>query len=188
MLDFKKILSSIEVPLSKEQIQILSEHAKIEQIEKNTILVREGQIARRLYILVAGTARTFYLHNGKDITSWIYKEHTPFTTWYSYLEQKPSFENIEILEDATLASFSKDTLENLYHQHPKLEHFGRKLVEQQLSFLDSFYKGYLFMSAREKYDLLLSVFPDVTLRVNLGHIASLLGISQETLSRIRAKK
>jgi len=44
------------------------------------------------------------------------------------------------------------------------------------------------MTAKERYDLLLSTFPDVTQRVNLGHIASLLGISQETLSRIRAKK
>ena len=44
------------------------------------------------------------------------------------------------------------------------------------------------MSAKERYNLLLTIFPDITQRVNLGHIASFLGISQETLSRIRAKK
>ena len=79
-------------------------------------------------------------------------------------------------------------MEQLYQESPQFERFGRKMYEQQLAYLDAFYKGYLFMTAKERYDLLLSVFPDVTQRVNLGHIASFLGISQETLSRIRAKK
>jgi len=187
--DFQKLLSTAStVPLSKELLEQLEDKSKMEQIEKGTLLVKEGQVAHRLYFLAKGTARTYYVHNGKDITSWIYKENTPFTTWYSYLEQQPSFENLEVLEDATLVSFSKNALEELYKDQPALERYGRKMMEQQLSFLDAFYKGYLFMSAKEKYDLLLSVFPDVTLRVNLGHVASLLGISQETLSRIRSLK
>lgn len=82
----------------------------------------------------------------------------------------------------SLISFSKNDLEKLYQKHPKFEHFGRKMVEQQLANLDAFYKGYLFMTAKEQCGVLLPTFPDVTQRVNLGHIASFLGISQETLS------
>ncbi len=185
---FKKIFSSINVPLYQELLEQIEQIAKIETLPKGSILVKEGQVAHRLYFLETGTARTFYYHNAKDITSWIYQENTPFTTWYSYLDAKPSFENLEIVEAATLISFSKNDLENLYLKNPRFERLGRKMVEQQLAYLDAFYKGYLFMTAKERYDLLLSTFPDVTQRVNLGHIASLLGISQETLSRIRAKK
>jgi len=185
---FKKILTSVKVPPSQELIQKLAQIATVETLPKGSFLIKEGQIAHRLYFLEKGTARTFYYHNAKDITSWIYQEDTPFTTWYSYLDNKPSFENLEIVEDATVISFTKDDLEKLYLENVQFERFGRKMVEQQLSYLDAFYKGYLFMSAKERYDLLLSNFPDVTQRVNLGHIASLLGISQETLSRIRAKK
>ena len=187
MVDFKTLFSAIPVPLSKESIEAIASIVKIEEIPKGKILIKEGQIAHRLYFLAKGTARTFYFYNGKDITSWIYQEHTPITTWYSFLDNKPSIEHLEILEDAQVVSLLKEDLEKLYCKYPNLEQFGRKMAEQQLAFLDNFYKGYLFMSAREKYDLLLSVFPDVTQRVNLGHIASLLGISQETLSRIRAK-
>ena len=68
-----------------------------------------------------------------------------------------------------------------------MQEFGRLMVEEQLTFLDYFYRGFMFMSAKEKYNLLLSIFPDVTQRVNLGHIAAVLGISLETLSRIRKK-
>ena len=188
MINFKLLFSSIPVNLPKELLVAISQVARVETFSKGELLVKEGQIAHRLYFLEKGTARTFYYHNAKDITSWIYRENVPLTAWYSFLDQKPSFENVEILEETSAISFLKEDLEKLYTQYPKLERFGRKMVEQQLSFLDAFYKGYMFMSARERYDLLLSVFPDVTLRVNLGHIASLLGISQETLSRIRAKK
>lgn len=188
MVNYKTLFQSIPTHLSKSVITELNLVVKVDNISKGKILIKEGQIAHRLYFLEKGTARTFYYHNGKDITSWIYHENFPFTAWYSYLGQKPSFENLEILEDSTVVSFTKEDLEKLYLLSPSFERFGRKMVEQQLSFLDAYYKGYFFMTAKEKYDLLLSVFPDVTLRVNLGHIASMLGISQETLSRIRAKK
>lgn len=188
MLDFDRLLNTSTRPLPNEVIEDIAQIAKVETLSKGKILVKEGQIAHRLYFLEKGTARTHYFHNAKDVTSWIYQEHTPFTAWYSFLNRKPSFENIEILEDSTIVSFTKDELETLYKHHIPFNHYGRKMVEQQLSYLDVFYKGYLFMTAKERYELLLSTFPDVTQRVNLGHIASLLGISQETLSRIRAKK
>lgn len=187
MFDFNK-LQDTEFPLSKEIIHDLESLAMLEELPKGHLLLKEGQVAHRLYFLEKGTARTYYYHNGKDITSWIYGENLPFTAWYSFLDKKPSFENVEVLETSTVISLSKKSLEALYKKHPAFNHFGRKMVEQQLSFLDAFYKGYLFMTAKERYDLLLSIFPDVTQRVNLGHIASLLGISQETLSRIRAKR
>jgi len=92
-----------------------------------------------------------------------------------------------LTEDSRIVSLSYETLHQLYADDPALQEFGRKMVEEQLVFLDYFYKGFMFMSASKKYELLLSIFPDVTQRVNLGHIASFLGISQETLSRIRKK-
>jgi len=70
---------------------------------------------------------------------------------------------------------------------PAFERFGRILMEEQLAFIDYYFKGVLFMTAKEKYSLLLSYFPDITQRVNLGHIASFLGITQETLSRLRSR-
>ena len=122
------------------------------------------------------------------MTSWFYREGQLFTAWSSFYKRSPSYEGVELTEDSTISALSYNHLRQLYKQHPKMQEFGREMVEEQLVFLDYFYKGFMFMSAKEKYDLLLSVFPDVTLRVNLGHIASFLGISQETLSRIRAKK
>ncbi len=176
------------ISLSTDLAEDLQESLQVDSYDKGHILLNEGRVCHRLFLLETGTARTFYYRDGKDITSWIYPEQLPFTSWSSFLSGKPSFEYIEILEDASVQSITAAQLENLYDKHPGFERFGRRLMEEQLHFLDQFYKGYLFMTAREKYDLLHSFFPDVTLRVNLGHIASFLGVSQETLSRIRRKK
>lgn len=175
-------------PVDKPLMAALTATCKTETLPRNTILLKERQVAHRFYFIVEGSARTFYDHEGKEITSWIYSENQMLTAWSSFLSRQPSFETIELTEESTLVSLTYDELQQLYHEHPKMQIIGRLLLETQIVYLDQFYKGFMFMTAREKYDLLVGAFPDITLRVNLGHIASLLGISQETLSRIRKQK
>ena len=110
------------------------------------------------------------------------------TSWYSFYSQVQSFEYIETLEDSVVYAIDYTQYQKLLEQFPSMERFGRLLAEEQMAFLDNFSKGYMFLTAKEKYQLLLSIYPNVELHVKLGHIASFLGISQETLSRIRARK
>ncbi len=186
----KTLLQSIrsKTTFSADLQKAIEAHFHKEIIPKNHQLLREHNYCRRLYFLEEGTVRTFYTEKGKEISSWFYKEGLFFTSWYSFYSQKPSFEYIETLEESTIYSIDYFNYQQLLEQFPAFERFGRLLAEEQMAFIDYFSKGYNFMSAREKYDLLLSWFPDVTMRVNLGHIASFLGISQETLSRIRKRK
>ena len=94
------------ISLSTGLAEDLQDALQIESYHKGHILLNEGRVCHRLYFLEKGTARTFYYRDGKDITSWIYPEHLPFTSWSSFLSGKPSFEYIEILEDASLHSIS----------------------------------------------------------------------------------
>lgn len=159
----------------------------LEKHEKNTFLIKENQYCKKLFFLEKGTVRTFHYHNEKDVTSWIYRPEQFFTSWYAFLNQQPSYEYIEVLNSSTIYSISYSDLQNLYKNFPAFERFGRLMIEEQMAFLDYFYKGYFFLSARERYESLLEYYPDIELHVKLGYIASLLGISQETLSRIRSK-
>lgn len=164
--------------------------ARFERIEfKSGDLINDGNsVIRHLYFLESGTVRTFYYHDGKDVTSWFYIENNFFTSWYSFLQQDAFSEPIEALEDCVAYRISKADLDQLYSDHHEFESFGRRLLEESLSFIDYFYKGHGFVSAKEKYDALIAIYPDITQRAKLGHIASYLGISQETLSRIRGRK
>lgn len=187
MINFFQYIQS-KVSLTPAITTSLSRVCKTEQLPKNYLFIKEESAVHRLYFLESGVARSFYYHDGKDVTSWFYTEGQLVTSWGSFFARQASQENIELLEDAVVTSINYNDLQLLYQQYPAFSTFGRLLVEEQIIFLDFFYKGFMFMTAREKYDLLLSYFPDVVLRVNLGHIASFLGITQETLSRIRKKK
>ncbi len=167
--------------------QVLTYFERIE-VDKDHQLLREDQYANKLYFLESGVVRTYYYHKDKEITSWFYEKDQFFTSWNSFIKSNPSFEYIETIQNCIVYSITKEKYNRLLNSHPKLEKFGRLLMEEQLAYVDAYFKGVLFMTAKEKYDLLLSYFTDITNKVNLGHIASFLGITQETLSRLRKQK
>lgn len=175
------------VTISASAQQDITNLLQTERLKKGEFLLEEGQYCNRLYFISKGAVRTFFYHKGKEVTYWIYPQNTLVTSWSSYVFKKPSIEYIETLEDSSVISLTYDQWQKLYSKHRELESFGRLVMEESVGLLDDFYKGYYFMSAKEKYELLLNVFPRITQIANLGHIASMLGISQETLSRIRGQ-
>jgi CRP-like cAMP-binding protein len=175
------------VSLSGAAADAIRTRAKHNTLLKGDLLAEEGKTCKNLYFLSSGTLRTYLFHKGKDVTHWIYPENTMITSWHSYLLRKPSSEYIEATETTQLISLSYTDWQELYEDFPELERFIRLIMEEQIAGIDEFYKGYYFMSAKEKYELLIAVFPAITQKANLGHIASMLGITQETLSRIRGK-
>lgn len=179
---------SLKVNLSPQLKQAIEAAFVCEEIPRKVQLLKEFQYCQKLYFLAKGTVRTFYYHNEKEITSWFYNEHTFFSSWYSFYTQQASFEYIETMEDCLVYSIHYEKYQKLLEQYAHFERFGRLLAEEYTAFIDQYSKGYMFLSAKEKYQLLLDYFPDIELRVRLGDIASFLGITQETLSRIRAQK
>jgi CRP-like cAMP-binding protein len=176
------------VAVTPEDEKIITSYFHEKEVKKNENLLNQSQICRNLYFIKSGLLHTYYLHDGRIVSSWFYNENDIMTSWYSFLTQDPGYEFIQALEDSVVYSISQSDLLEVYRVVPSMERFGRILMEGQLAFIERFNKGYMFMSAKEKYDLLCEYVPDITLRVKLGLIASFLGISQETLSRIRAQK
>lgn len=187
MTDLIENISS-RIQVSDELKTAILGYFKREKVEKNTVLLRENAFCRRIYFLEEGTVRTYYHHDQKEISSWFYQEGMFFSSWYSFYQQQPSYEYIETLEDCVIHSIDYLNFQKLLNESHDFERFGRILAEEQTAFVDLYSKGYMFYSAKERYQLLLDYFPNVELKVKLGHIASFLGISQETLSRIRAGK
>lgn len=174
--------------LTPELKERLMEVFERKEIEKGTTILTDHRTARYLYFVEKGILHTYYYLDGRKISSWFYSENYFVTSWSSFYAQKPSFEEIECLEDSTVYRISYENYQKLIADFPAFGNFARLLAEEMLTFLDEFAKGWSFSSAKEKYDLLLQYFPDIELRVKLGMIASFLGISQETLSRIRQQR
>ncbi|MCG8583034.1 MAG: Crp/Fnr family transcriptional regulator [Bacteroidales bacterium] len=155
------------------------------ELTQGAHILKQDQHCRKLYFIDKGVIHNYYYHNDRMITSWFYAEKQFVTAWYSFYAQKGSFEEMQCLEDCTVYAISFDKYQKLIADSPAFGNFARLLAEEALAFLDYFSKGWSFLSAKEQYNQLQQYFPGIEQRVKLGHIASFLGITQETLSRIR---
>jgi len=155
--------------------------------KKNDLLIEDGQVCRHLYFLEQGCIRGFYNIDGKDISQWFGFENDFVTSFRSFITKTASREYIQVVEDSVLWSVSKEQLEELLHQYPELEKMVRLIYEQYYIRLEERYSNAHFKAAAERYDDLLKNSPHILQRIPLGYIASYLGISAETLSRIRNK-
>lgn len=159
-----------------------------ERFKKKEIVERSGSTYRKLYYIAEGMAKLYYQRDGKDITGWFSKEGDFITANDSFFQKKPSLLNLEFLEDSLAYTITVQELEDLFMQYHQFERFGRKLTYELLVVLSEKMYSMLFQPAEKRYQLLTVHAPEVAARAPLGDIASYLGISQETLSRIRAQK
>lgn len=186
MLD--QVLQSITenyAPLSEETLADVKKHASILEVEKGTILVKEGEYSDHLYFVVKGGARAYYLKEGKTITDWFAFENDFISSIISFFLGVPSQHYIEVLEDTTLMLLQLKDIEMLCDTYHDFERLGRLSTTKTMVQLQQRIVSLQFKSSKERYDSLLKKFPQIELRAPLGDIASYLGITQETLSRIR---
>jgi CRP-like cAMP-binding protein len=174
-------------PLSKEAQQSLEQCFEQVVLGKNEYLLTEGKICRHLYFLQTGALRGFYYLDGREITHWFGFENDFVTSFHSFITGEPAVENIQLLEGSVLWAISKDTLTGLYNQYHEIGRLVRVIYEKYYIRLEERFVNAQFKSASERYESLLQQSPHIVERVSLGHIASYLGISQETLSRIRTR-
>lgn len=160
----------------------------VHHFPKHHLLHQEDTICNHLYFIEKGIARSYYHKDGKDITAHFAIENGGITAIDSFIQRKKSRYNIEILEDAVVHSMAHSDIHLLLEQKPMYEKFVRLFLEQIYVDLAERVEDLLFYNAKERYDNLMLKNPNLSQRVNLGHIASYIGVTQETLSRIRAQK
>ncbi len=183
-----KTLTLNITPLSDETLSEVREYARIIHVSKGDVLVREGEFSDQLYFVVQGGARAFYLKDGKTITDWFAFENDFISSIISFFLEVPSQHYVEVLEDTTLMVLQLRDLETLCDKYHDFERFARLSVTKTMIELQQRIVSLQFKSSKERYNSLLENYPKIELRAPLGDIASYLGITQETLSRIRNSK
>ncbi|CAM4290926.1 Crp/Fnr family transcriptional regulator [Gillisia limnaea] len=174
------------VPFSQEELNDILSHFEKEYVKKNQVLIREGRVCNKLYFVDLGMGRSYYLKkDGKEVTQWFFGAGEFMSSADSFFKQTPSFYYLEILEDSIVYSISNENMDFLLAKYHKMEKFIRLLAIDILSNVILKLNAIQFQTARERYDYMISEFPDISHRVPLSHIASYLGMTQETLSRIR---
>ncbi len=158
------------------------------EVEKNSLLVKEGQYADSVFYVVSGAARVFYLKDGKDITDWFSFENDFICSINSFFLNEPSPHYIEVLTNSTLLEFKHKDFIELSDKYRDFDRLTKLVITKTLLQLQQRIVAMQFETAYQKYENLLAIHPDITLKAPLMHIASFLGITLETLSRIRKPK
>lgn len=172
--------------LSKEDSDFFLERMTRLELKKGHILVKPAQLCNYMYFVEKGITRTYYYKKEKLVTDWLGTEGTFITIVDNFINNTPSKKYLEVLEDSVLWALKNSHFEKLCIINPEIQRFGQMIFHGTLVALQEKFDDLHFLTASERYQRLMDKSPELLLRVPLSIIASYLGISQETLSRIRA--
>lgn len=186
MDEFIKYLTSTIPFLEKETLDIIEKSFIRKEKKKGDLLFRQGEVCKSLNFISEGMCRSFSIKDGKDITTWFSFKNEFITSFVSFFSKEPSYESVEMLSDGVLYEISAHKFFNT--RKPTAQ------IEQVINYFNVLYtvqlEKRLFLiqahTAREKYKQILVQQPHLIKCISNKHLASYLGITRETLSRIRS--
>ena len=184
--NFYKYTDTI-VTFTNSEKQILESAFTFRQVPKRFKLAEEGKTAKELFFILKGLVRLYYTKDGDEITGFIFKESLFASSYDSFLRQVPSIQTLETLEDCDLLVINKRELDQLYEALPKMHILARKVAEQRFINGQMILSSFILDSPEERYRKFEEQHGDLLLRVPHHIIASYLGITPVSFSRIRKR-
>lgn len=173
--------------LDQETLAALQNISADKNYKKGDLLLKQNEVCGKSYLITNGIARKFYLNNGKEITTELFFKNDLAISFDSYTLQQPSREFIEALTDVTVSIIQYKAFQDAKLKYPKLLSLDLMFAEYYAMWIENRLFQFHTLSATERYVDLLNKSPHIIQTIPLTIIASYLGISLETLSRIRAK-
>lgn len=181
-----KIKKSIS--LSSEAEKYIYSIAKEKSVSKGEILIREGQTVNKTFFVSQGSLRSFCIDKeGKEHTLQFAIKDWWISDFIAIYNHEPASLTVESITDSTVIEFNAQKLDEIFLHFPEFEPFQRKNLERHVVSLHKRILNQLQLTALERYNLFLGQYPDIERYIPNYHIASYLGITQQSLSRVRAE-
>lgn len=175
------------LPFSPKEKTTIEEVLIFREVPKKYPLLKIGSIAREIYFMNKGCSRMYYDKDGEEITGFFFTENMMFSGFESFLSQQPSIQGIETLESCELIVISYSAYQNLYDKIPRFNIFTRKLLEERFIFAQKVVASLILDKPEERYLNLFRRQPELLNRVPQHMLATYLGITPVSLSRIRKR-
>lgn len=175
--------------LSSEAEEFLYSISKEKTLSKGEVLIRQGQVVKKTFFVTAGCLRSYCIDkNGKEHTLLFAIKDWWISDYIAIHTDELATLTVECLTDSKVIEFNAKELDGIHSRFPEFESYQRHNLERHVVSLQKRILSQLQLSAAERYDLFLKQYPDIEKHTRNYHIASFLGITQESLSRIRVEK
>jgi CRP-like cAMP-binding protein len=182
-----KTYCKIKVPLAKEELNLIDTYFEVKNLNKKEFLLQDGKVCNFIAFIAEGSIRHFHVKDGIEKTCDISFENSWVTDFQSFTYNTSSIMNLQAMEDTSVFLISKENLAKLYKECTKYETFGRLMAEQVAQRATEIAMSLSSDKPEERFQNLLKKQPDLFQRVPQKYIANFLGISPESLSRIRSR-
>lgn len=173
--------------LNKAEKQFIREHVPIREVKKNELLLKEGEVSTEFYFVIQGAIRLFYNVDLTERTGFFYFERTFVSAYESFTKQVPAKHNFQAIEPSTVAVISTTAAQKILTQYPKFEFLARVMMEEELIVCQEIISSFVTQNAEERYKNLLTTKSPILQRIPQHQLATYLGVTAETLSRIRKR-
>ncbi len=183
----EKLISSFDV-LSEAGLQAFIKILKPVNFSKKEILLAPGTKTEKIYIVLSGAVREFLINEKEEeVNLWFGFENDFVVSLAAFVSNKDSKTGFQALEELEALEICRKDLYSLYDDFHEIERLGRIITEQYFVSTESYHHDFHYLNANDRFNKLTKERPEIFQRVSLSHIASYLGITIETLSRLRAK-
>jgi CRP/FNR family transcriptional regulator, anaerobic regulatory protein len=188
MENFDKVIQVHFGKLSQEELSIIRSYFHLEKLQKNDFFTKSSKVCDRLSVVQSGILRIYTLSNGKEITQWISTPNYLITEIMGFFFDQPNRWSIQALTDTELLTITKSNYIKLCKEFPKWNEIEKGLIAKCFAMLEDRVFSHLSMTAEERYDLYFAQNKSLFNQVPLQYIASVLGMTAETFSRIRKRQ
>jgi CRP-like cAMP-binding protein len=187
--DISTVIATLDYfyPLSEGIKDYFRKHSYTCSFRKGKLLLKAGQVCEHIYFIKKGAVRGFIREGKKDITPWITAENEVVSSISALDMKTPAMENMQAIENCELLALTYDNFQELYAKFPEFNIVARKVLQKY--YQDAEGRAFIvrLTNAENKYQLFITRYGHLANRIPLKYIASFLGITLETLSRVRKK-
>ncbi len=177
-----------DISLDEKNISLLRDIFKLRILKKDTFFLQEGENSTEIGFIISGIFRSYYVDKiGNDITKYFYTEGGILFSYAAYLSLKESMYYIQALEDSEILVATISDFERIIEGNYELLLFYKKMIDRVLVMKEEHASSFKLLNSIERYKQFLTTYPDLEKRIKQYYLASYLGITPVSLSRIRKK-